>query len=857
MQAVSKESSFTYKTAHFHLFFPALSFLICFLIFTSDAGDINTAAAPDPSVVASNVRDIDYRINMIESELATLSASINNLQSDSINALSALFGVKNQKQAPLSEVSSAISASEQKISGYKAQIQQLRNDSIMAYQKFSADGAAVRKAQKDTEQQLISRSTELNILTEKVNRLKNILSQNTNETILSLTAEQVKADTNLARQIRDLSNAKPVLEQLARDSATQILEFESGQSAAAQQLTMYDSLFASAERKSLHATTLLTDAKNKFNQNQAAHSQIIRGFENEKARIVQESNRQQQMLNKAEQERIQLQAKTGQLQSEYENGRAIYVKQINESQEELQVRTSQKEVWNMMKELFVIDSQISVRRNELDELIQQSATRVKGAKKLIEPKEQELNELLGKQDLYLRKPGIKNAREQINSLTLSQRRARIEQFVTNIANSITQLTTKKIQAEQGLAEFERSNPASRDPSVLRLRSIDSSMQLIRSQYTVLNRQKDSLDQLITIQRNSSYSDASAFQAQIGSLDSAGKAAANERQAFLSQVQQARKSVSEIQKNKALAQIQISQNLTASRNSIYRIENEIQRLNNHKLQLAQNLTSAQSAFENRKLNASQELQALQSQISAKEHEINALTGESAKLTQQMTTVQTEYQVNMGAIQKTAGDNHNLLSSEMQQLQQLKNRQSAIHAEIAAAEQEYRKQQTTILSSRLTLQNQIKFKLAEKDRLQTSRDQAMQSLLRQKDYLNRTAQTLTDELQRKNSQLAEVNSRQQALDLAIKQITAPAPMAQSQPAVSSGGKDPQKLVEKIYVLLGEEKNSAAFDLSTKYKDYLKSSISGDVFNALESMFPQKPIGQTAQVPQQKEKQDAKKK
>ena len=821
-----------YKTVYLQITLPAL----LLLFFGADA-----ASLVEPTQVVSKIQDCDSRIRSLQSDLLALSASIERLQSDSIQAISTFYSVHNKNQVPLSETEKNLSIANNKISELKAQLQNTRTDSIQLAKQYADDMAGFQREMKRVELLLATATQDLAQMKQKREQLTQAASQTSNQTILSIKAEQNGIDMSSAKKTQELAEIKPRLEKLTQDSLNQANLLDGEKAKAQQQINMYDSLVERATRHASEAAQKLADTQNRLNQNQSAHLQTVKNFTSEKSRVVSSLTQLNAQITNAENERKKLRATAGELQSRYENGRSSFVNKINVADSTLQTRNLQLELWNVMKEKFSIDSAVSTTRNELDELIQQSASGKKAARKLIEPKEEQLNDLLGKRDLFMQKPGVQNAEKQLTSLTLSQRKARI-QIITNITDNITEMTTQKMQAQQQLTEFERANPISKDPAVIRLRAVDSTIQSLNSQFTFLNSKKDSLDLLITNEQAAGNRDAAAFQKEIHSLDNASRIAAQEKATVTSQREQARKVLSDIH-NKALSVLsKLSTDISSVRNTLLRIETELTTSANRKQQLTQNLALAEQNLQQQKLKASQDLQSLEMQISDKEQTITSLSSENNKTAQQIASAQKDFQMNLSVLQKTMQQLETLLATQIQEVQQLKFQQTSLQQEIAAAEQEQRKQQASILSSRLSIQNQKNAKQLEISRLQKERENALQTLIQEKERLSRTASVLTQQIMDKNNELQSVNSKQTAVELAISSVMVPPP-AQSAP-VASKPRDPQKLIEKIYTLVGEEKESEAFALFSKNKAFLKSSTAREVFDALQSIFPEKQISPTAQ-------------
>ena len=74
-------------------------YIVLFLLILSiSINAVNIKTAPvDPSRLVSTIQEIDYRLRIIEGEITSLSGQIQNLQNDSLQAVSSTSGCKKQK----------------------------------------------------------------------------------------------------------------------------------------------------------------------------------------------------------------------------------------------------------------------------------------------------------------------------------------------------------------------------------------------------------------------------------------------------------------------------------------------------------------------------------------------------------------------------------------------------------------------------------------------------------------------------------------------------------------------------------------------------------------------------------------
>jgi hypothetical protein len=602
-------------------------------------------------------------------------------------------------------------------------------------------------------------------------------------------------------------------------------------------------------------------------------------------------------LTKSQNEHNQIRASLGAIISKYESGKAPLIKKVREIDSILHIRENQKSLWALMDEKWALDSAVSAKRNELDEIIQQAAQKRKNAMKLTEAKEAELNALLGKLDQYMEKPGVKQAASQLNSLTSSQKKARIAEVRANIDKDITRQTSLKQQASRDLSAYEKSNPATNNPSIQKLKLLEKSIATLQKQNETLNKQKDSLDALIASHSQSMSNTDAGFQKEIRTLDSTLSIHTQKSLSLSSQRTNALQSHSLLQKNDqdSLNKIIIELKNIDTRNAT--ISRELTASSNRKEQLRLEIMNLTQSFEQKKLQAGEAAQNLIGHIAAKEQELALHSNQLQQLTTQHNIAIQQHQSSLNTSKNTIQSLNSQFFTLSAQQQNLKKQQNDLNSRVYASEQELSKKISVINSAKFNSKQQLQTLQSELQKLSAQKAQLTESLNAEKERQKKVAAATSYSSQNspvayqyqappvktatvENSNPVQVQQPQtfipdnsksiQQYDSLIrireqellrlraqrdktlqenqmqqkKPYTAPQIPQSPPPATAKVTQKPtgtnehqimsQKIIEQIYTLLGEEKKSDAYRLFTSNKKFLETTAPVEAIRILEASF-----------------------
>jgi chromosome segregation ATPase len=452
--------------------------------------------------MVEQIRQIDSRITALQSELSALESQSDQSSRDSVAIVSASAAQLIQIQSKMAQVDNLIASKKNEIAQVKSQRQNLGRDSLQKVTAYNSERSLLSDRVRQTELSSTGAQNELNVLTQRMTQLQQFSQQQSDPSQVSIQKEKSRYDS-IAVAKQEMLNAMHLqLKQMESDSGAQAVSIQSVQLKNEQEFQQVTGELAAADGRVQSAKGALDQAKARLAEKKGAVNATVQQLISRKASLASQLTQSSGSIKGYEAELSRLRANAGAVQKKYEAGRAPIAAQLNEATTTLATREQQQKVWMVIRDKFTLDSTISATRNQLDELIQQAASGKRGAKKLIDPKETELNALLGKQDGYLHEPGVKQMEAQLASLTMSQKRARIEQVLSNIANDISKQTTLKMQAQQALAQYDTNNPLSSDPSLKRMRQLDTLLAAEQAKKAALNSVIDSSDLQIKLCRDS-------------------------------------------------------------------------------------------------------------------------------------------------------------------------------------------------------------------------------------------------------------------------------------------------------------------------------------------------------------------
>ncbi len=851
-------------------------------------------SAPSIQQLQSQIQLIDQKILSTQSDISACNNALKKLSQDSIATITNHQTNTLKNKTPLTDIEKEIVALSQKISQLNKEIYEAKQDSTQTAHKLDSQKVLYTRESTKLQQLISAASSSIKSMTEQRNQYIKTASLTSNDALIKLNAENAQIDLLLSKYHNELSNLKIRVEKLKQDSINLTTQLQNNQALASIELKKHDSLIAIINRQVQIASNQLSQAKAKRNGFFDSNNQILQKYTSQRAKIISSTGLISANLTKAQSEHNRIRTSLSAVISKYESGKAPLLKKVREIDSILHIRQNQKSLWALMDEKWSLDSAISAKRNELDKIIQQAAQKRKNAMKLTEEKEAELNVLLGKLDQYLEKPGIKQATSQLGSLTPVQKKARIAEIRSNIEKDIARQTSLRQQASQNLADYEKNNPATNNPSIQKLQQLAQSITDLQAQKETLNKQKDSLDALIASHSQSMSQSDAGFQKEIRTLDSILSLHSQKSISLSSQRNNAQQNYSLIQKRDqdSLNKIVIELKNIEKRNAV--INREITASNNRKEQLKLEITNLTQSFEQQKLQAGEAAQNLIGHIAKKEQELALFTNQLQQLTTQHNQAIQQYQSSLNTLKNTIQSLNSQLFTVSAQQQNLKKQQSDLNSQLYTSEQNLSRKISEINAAIITSKQKLQTLQSELEKLNAQKAGLIETLNAEKErqkkeaaaqsysyknshttyqYSNPPVKTVSVEnpqpvqaqktqtlisdhsksvqqydslirlreqelarLRAERDKTLQENLTQQKKSTNAAQSPPPATVKAAQPPAGANQHQvmSQKIIEQIYTLLGEEKKSDAYRLFTSNKKFLEATAPMEAIRILEASF-----------------------
>ncbi|HEX2956115.1 MAG TPA: hypothetical protein VHO70_04770 [Chitinispirillaceae bacterium] len=641
------------------------------------------------------IQQIDSRIIALESEIAAIETQSTQTGRDSAAIISASSVQLNQIQAKIAQVDNAISAKKNELAEVKAQRMDLARDSLAKVTAFNSQRTDLKEKIRKFEQAITVTENELKTLNQRKSQMVMFSQQVADQSQVAIQKEKSRYDSIVVVKQEMLNGLHVQLKQLENDSAAQAGSLSALRSRNEQVLQQNNTEIAAAETRAASAKSVLDQSKTRLAEKKGSIGSVVQQLISRKATLASSVTQSQSRIKGYETELSKLRASAGALQQKYETGRAPLVAQLNEATNTLTTREQQKQIWTQIKEKHVIDSMINVARDDLDQTIQDAATGKRGAKKLIDTREDELNALLGQQDTYLRISGLKQMEAQLASMTPAQKRARIEQVLGNITADMSKQQTAKMRAEQALAAYDANNPISSDPSLRRIRSLDSLLGIEQLKKTALNTGIDSADYLVKVYKDSlTVIDAASYN-EISAYDNEYRNAVTQKASLIAQRdQQARSQKTEYTAGSTAIAGTIDR-MNGVRQKIWSVEQEIQNARSRSSDAQQRMIAAQQKFEQGRMVASNEAAVISNTITAKEQSVMGLTSNAQQAKTLQGGLESTFQNEITSLASAVMAKDQQISLKNGELQQLNNQRNSLRFEY---DNEINKQQSSLASLR---------------------------------------------------------------------------------------------------------------------------------------------------------------
>ena len=685
----------------------------------------------------SQIQDTDQKIQYTQSAISACNNTLNKLAADSVAAITSYQANTSQNKSPLSDIDKEIASLSQKVTLLNKQIFEVKQDSSLTVHKLDSQKISFSRESTRLQQLISAASSSIKSMTEQRDQHIKTASLTSNNALVTINAENARIDLLLSNHHNELTNLNARREKLKQDSILLTTQLYNIQTLASSDQRKYDSLIATVNHQVQLASNLVSQAKTKRNAFLTTNNQILQNYTAQRAKTVSNTGLISANLTNSQNEYNRIRTSLNAIISKYESGKAPLVKRIREIDSTLHTRQMQKTLWKLMDEKWSVDSAVSAKRNELDEIIQQAAVKRKNAMKLTEQKEAELNALLGKLDQYLEKPGVKQAASQLNSLTAAQRKARIQEVRSNIDKDIITQTARKEEASKALAAYEKNNPATNNPSVQKLQQLEKTISSLQKQKEDLSRQKDSLDALIGSQTQQISKADAGFQKEIGTLDSSLSLHSRKSISLSSQRTQVLQKHTLSQKTSQDSLNKIVIELKNIDNRIAALNRDIILSNNRKEQIKAETVNLTQAFEQQKTQAGAAAQNLIGLIASKEQESASHSAQLQQLTQQHGITVQELQTRLNTLRNTLQSLNSQLFTLSAQQQNLQKQQSSLNLKLHTTEQDLSKKISEINTAKIKTKQELLTLQSELQQLNTRRTQLAQSLEAEKERQKKAA------------------------------------------------------------------------------------------------------------------------
>jgi hypothetical protein len=695
---------------------------IC-LLYVANNCFVHAAQGVSVEQLSPQIQEIDATIKAFENELVQSNEKMSQISQDSANITTKNQAVLSDIQNKIRQIDQLITTKNSEITTVKDQRSKTARDSALAVQTFLTDQASLQSKIKQLEQLIAATSGEVALLSQKRAQLQQYSLLQADPQGIPLQVEKLKQDSVIAARQKMLKSLNDRKNQLIKDSTVQASILLAAKGKDEQVLQLVQSEIQNADVNVTSVKSSLDQLRAALVQKKSSVNDAAQKMISQKATLASSATQTIVRINKMEAELAQLRISAGELQKKYAEGRSPIATQLASISATIQTREKQKEIWLLMKEMFVVDSSISVKRNELDDLVQQVATGKKAAKKLVDEKEGELNVLLGKKDEYMLNPGVRQMSTEIASYTLAQRRARIEQVVTNIVQDIKKQTTLKLQTQQALAQYEAANPISADPSIQRYRQLDSLVAVERNQNEMIKAEIESINATIQSFKDSINSIDASARNEIGLYENKMNVAVVHRDSLVAKRDQIKKDAldARIKNNASFARLIGDLELINQKGIA--LEREISAAQGQLSDVQNRTIASRLKFEQTKASAIQEINLLDKQIAEKKNTSVESSNQSIQYGAQLKSLESNHMQTLALSTASLNSADNLISVKNGELQQLLNQRKSLVAQSDDVQKKQYNALFEIQSAGVSVQNRMATVKNEIRSLQSKRSQLL--------------------------------------------------------------------------------------------------------------------------------------
>jgi predicted nucleic acid-binding Zn-ribbon protein len=610
--------------------------------------------------------EINNRLTSLQGKADSLTQVISRLKQDSSRLKQESMQLSSSLSKRQSEIDEIIARKKGAVNGFRLQYEKARQDSIGILTASREQMAGLHKEIVRLESSIITMSNELEVLSARRDQMDRPSAGAEGKAVERLQAQIVRSDSAIkARQAAfgDLSGRR---DKLRKDSVQEDSRLSASRREFHDQIVAIDndiakvnSALAAAKQKN---TTIKSEREKKIAEIRAN----ITSLSAKKRGYADQIRRAETEVTALASEKQRLTQSAGAAQKRYAQLRAPQARALEDAEAVLKRALTEKEQIKALREKLRLDSTISKSRDALDAAMQAEVTKKKGAKKLVEQRETELNTLLNTLDgLVQNTPGLRQIEAQFHAPTLAQKTGKVADALILADKPIAKATMDRDRAKQALAGFDKSNPPPPDPSNLRISGIDSASTAKKKMIIQMTEQIDSITMVTAEQQTVLESLTKSLAGETSKGDS------------LTIAKKAEKASLAAKKTKLVRDS--IQNETANTAAINRIKTELSGVNS-KLILAQNDITAFTA-EREKAKVS--LKTAQERTNQAQ---TSLKTERQKTDSLIAAKQQEITFSSMKCEKLRQDSITLAKRETQQIKSLNPPPATFGAQVAVAEKE---------------------------------------------------------------------------------------------------------------------------------------------------------------------------
>jgi hypothetical protein len=464
-----------------------------------------------------SVDSIDARITVLQQRVDSLTAVMNTLRDDSAKTVAAPMSDVAPDAKQLAEIDTELAKSKSDAVDLKTSYDKARQDSIALAAKFHDQLSALRKTGDSLDKAL--RTVRAAAAT-NAGRPVPRDSVADARAIARLQGETARDDSLLHDRESVLSAITAEVDKLRQDSIAAEKRRNDDRDRFNSQLHALDSQIAASDAEVNKAGAQHTAAKAENERKIAQIQNVIKqtGIQKQQyADRIAVVNKEVGVLGA---DRARLTKSAGDEQNRYAALRAPYDSAIARAEAHLESLSQDKPLFEALKTKLNLDHDISIARELLDKAIQ-TQTKKKSSQRLVDAREAKLDTLLSQRDSIVgATAGIKEREAAFNASVTEggDILPLVDSALEAINASLAGAESARDVARKNLAQFEQTNPATKNPAPSRAALFNSMITAKKNEAIKLTDVNDSLNIQIEASQKTLAELTAAAQAEEASAD---------------------------------------------------------------------------------------------------------------------------------------------------------------------------------------------------------------------------------------------------------------------------------------------------------------------------------------------------